>query len=68
MQKRACHCRGISEEVLNVALQKMGKEIPSSSLKLLQWAAQHGVDFRLISDCNTLFISQILTGPPPPLY
>jgi 2,3-diketo-5-methylthio-1-phosphopentane phosphatase len=54
--------RGISEEVLNVALQKMGKEIPSSSLKLLQWAAQHGVDFRLISDCNTLFISQILTG------
>jgi RNA polymerase II subunit A small phosphatase-like protein len=54
--------RGISEEVLNATLQKMGSEIPSASLKMLQWAAQQTVDFRLISDCNSLFISQILTG------
>ena len=54
--------RGVSEKVLVSALQKMGAEIPQPSIRMLQWAAQQSVDVRLISDCNSLFIRQMLTG------
>lgn len=54
--------RGISERTLLATLQKMGSEIPQSSLQMLQWAAQKSIDVRVISDCNTVFIRQMLTG------
>ena len=54
--------RGVSEKTLVAALQKMGAEVPQASIQMLQWAAQQSVDVRLISDCNSLFIRQMLTG------
>lgn len=54
--------RGVSEKKLVAALQKMGAEIPQPSVQMLQWAAQQSLDVRVISDCNSLFIRQMLTG------
>lgn len=54
--------RGVSEKALVSVLQKMGQEMPQPSIQMLQWAAQQSVDVRLISDCNSLFIRQMLTG------
>ena len=54
--------RGVSEKKLVAALQGMGAEIPQPSVQMLQWAAQQSVDVRVISDCNSLFIRQMLTG------
>lgn len=54
--------RGISRDKLLNELRKMGSEIPAASLQLLRWAHQKRFDVRVISDCNTIFINQILTG------
>lgn len=40
----------------------MGREMPPSSLALLRWAEQAGVDVRVLSDCNTVFINGMLVG------
>lgn len=66
--------RGISERSLVSTLQKMGAEIPQPSIQMLQWAAQQSIDVRIISDCNSVFIRQMLTGTaisvdnPEPLH
>ena len=54
--------RGVTEKKLVAALQRMGAEIPQPSVQMLQWAAQQSVDVQVISDCNSLFIRQMLTG------
>jgi hypothetical protein len=59
--------RGVSRDRILAALRKMGTELPLGSLELLQWAARAGIDVRILSDCNSLFIGHILTGAPPPL-
>ena len=33
-----------------------------SPLCTLQWAGSSGIDVRLLSDCNTVFIGHMLTG------
>ena len=40
-------------------------ELPAGTAKMLQWAARAGIDVRILSDCNSLFISHILTGARP---
>ena len=54
--------RGISRDRMLAALREIGGELPPASAQLLQWAADQGVDLRILSDCNTVFINHILTG------
>lgn len=54
--------RGVSRDRILATLRRMGGELPLDSLRLLQWAGRAGIDVRILSDCNTLFIGHILTG------
>ena len=54
--------RGVNAEKLNSVLQKMGSEIPLASKGFVEWAKQQSIDVRIISDCNTHFIGQMLEG------
>ena len=54
--------RGISRDKILTALRAIGSELPAASVQMLQWAFRRGVDVRIISDCNTVFINHILTG------
>ncbi|KAK9844379.1 hypothetical protein WJX74_001674 [Apatococcus lobatus] len=54
--------RGIGRDQILTELQKMGQEIPSASLQLLQWTKQQGIEMRVLSDCNTAFISHMLSA------
>ena len=47
-------------------LRSMGSEMPLGTLRMLQWAQRSGIDIRILSDCNTLFIGHILTGALAP--
>jgi H2-forming N5,N10-methylenetetrahydromethanopterin dehydrogenase-like enzyme len=57
--------RGVSRDRLLATLRAMGGELPAGSARLLRWAARAGVDVRVLSDCNSLFISHVLTGARP---
>lgn len=53
--------RGMGREALVAALQRLGAEVPPASLQLLRLAKQRqGVDVRILSDCNSVFIHHIL--------
>lgn len=54
--------RGISRDAILAELRRMGSEIPQPSMQLLQWAMAAGHDVRILSDCNSVFISQMLAG------
>ena len=54
--------RGVSSDKILATLRAMGGELPLGTLRMLQWAQRTGVDVRVLSDCNTLFIGHILTG------
>ena len=54
--------RGVSRDKILATLRAMGAELPLGTLRLLQWAQRTGIDVRVLSDCNTLFIGHILTG------
>ncbi len=54
--------RGVSRDKILATLRAMGSELPLGTLRLLQWAQRTGIDVRVLSDCNTLFIGHILTG------
>ena len=54
--------RGLGREQLLGALRTMGAEMPPASVELLRWAARVGMDVRVLSDCNSVFIGHILTG------
>ena len=54
--------RGVSRDRILATLRAMGGELPLGTLRMLQWAQRKGVDVRVLSDCNTLFIGHILTG------
>ena len=56
--------RGIARDRILATLRRMGGEMPLGSLRLLQWAARAGIDIRILSDCNSLFIGHMLTGAP----
>ncbi|KAL0039408.1 hypothetical protein WJX79_007128 [Trebouxia sp. C0005] len=57
--------RGIGRQQILTALRKMGTELPQDSVKMMQWAHQQGIDMRILSDCNSVFISHMLTGAKP---
>lgn len=54
--------RGISRDKLLTQLQLLGAELPLPIIKLLQWAKQQSLPVRVLSDCNSVFISHILAG------
>eukprot|EP00891_Asterochloris_glomerata_P008855 jgi/Astpho2/8855/Aster-x0827 len=54
--------RGVARDQLLTALRRMGEDMPCASVAMLQLAHQQGVDVRVLSDCNTVFIDHILTG------
>lgn len=56
------HRRGISSEDILAALGRMGKDMPHPSRELLKWAAANGFDIRVLSDCNDIFISNVLNA------
>jgi hypothetical protein len=57
--------RGVSRDRVLATLRAMGGELPLGTLHMLQWAQRKGIDVRVLSDCNTLFIGHILTGAAP---
>lgn len=60
--------RGIGRDAILEELRIMGREIPTSSLAMLQWAVEHDIDVRILSDCNSEFITHMLSGAgAPPL-
>ena len=54
--------RGVSRDAMLAELRRMGSEIPQASVELLQWAMAAGHDVRILSDCNSVFIGQMLAG------
>ncbi|KAL0032835.1 hypothetical protein WJX77_001986 [Trebouxia sp. C0004] len=54
--------RGIGRQQILTALRKMGTELPQDSVEMMQWAHEQGIDMRILSDCNSVFISHMLTG------
>jgi hypothetical protein len=54
--------RGISRDQLLSTLQTMGQEFPSASRDMLQWAQQQQLDVKVLSDCNSVFITYMLAG------
>lgn len=60
--------RGVSRDKILATLRAMGSELPLGTLRMLQWAQRTGIDVRVLSDCNTLFIGHILTGGLPIVF
>lgn len=54
--------RGVSRDRLLAQLQQLGSELPAPMVTLLQWAKQQQMPVKVLSDCNSVFISNILTG------
>jgi 2-hydroxy-3-keto-5-methylthiopentenyl-1-phosphate phosphatase len=54
--------RGVSRDQLVSQLQQLGCELPSAMVQLLHWAKQQQMPVKVLSDCNSVFISHILTG------
>lgn len=54
--------RGISRDRLVGTLRSMGGEVPGGTTRMLRWAARQGVDVRILSDANSVFISHMLTA------
>mmetsp|Transcript_3464 Transcript_3464/g.8628 ORF Transcript_3464/g.8628 Transcript_3464/m.8628 type:complete len:537 (-) Transcript_3464:985-2595(-) len=57
--------RGVSRDQLLSTLQQLGASadfMPPATLGMLQGCAKRGVDVRVLSDCNSLFIHHILAG------
>ena len=62
---REMHRRGVSRDRLVGCLREMGREVPPPVVRMLQWAARRGLPVTVLSDCNSVFISHILTGGEP---
>jgi phosphoglycolate phosphatase-like HAD superfamily hydrolase len=54
--------RGITRSQLLTTLQIMGGEVPTAVTQLLRWAKARGLDVKVLSDCNSVFIDSILAG------
>lgn len=55
--------RGVSRDQLLTTLQQLGAaEFPAASVELLRHCQGLGVDVKILSDCNSVFISHILAG------
>ncbi|KAF5830891.1 hypothetical protein DUNSADRAFT_13901 [Dunaliella salina] len=56
------HRRGVSRDDLLHCLKRLGSEVPAATVGLMRTLKQHRVESRILSDCNTVFISHILAG------
>ncbi len=56
------HRRGVTRDKIVQVLTDMGKEVPKGSVALLRYAISCGVDCRILSDCNDVFIGHILSS------
>lgn len=56
------HRRGVSRDKIISVLRGMGAEIPRGTIQMLRWAAGRGLDVKVLSDCNTVFIHHILSS------
>lgn len=57
------HRRGVSRDKLLTTLQMLGSEVPTPVVRMLQSVKRRrGVATKVLSDCNSVFISHILTG------
>lgn len=56
------HRRGVTRDKIVQVLTNMGKEVPKGSIALLRYAISCGVDCRILSDCNEVFIGHILSS------
>lgn len=56
--------RGVTKDKLLATLGEMAKELPAPSVEMLAWAGQAGLDVRVLSDCNSIFIRHMLQGTP----
>lgn len=54
--------RGVSRDRLLTQLHQLGSELPTPMVQLLQWAKQQQMPVKIMSDCNSVFINNILTG------
>ncbi|KXZ54403.1 hypothetical protein GPECTOR_5g59 [Gonium pectorale] len=54
--------RGVSRDALLTTLQQLGAEMPLASRELLRMMHGAGIDVRVLSDCNAVFIGHILAG------
>jgi 2-hydroxy-3-keto-5-methylthiopentenyl-1-phosphate phosphatase len=54
--------RGVSRDRLLTQLHQLGAELPTPVVQLLQWAKQQQMPVKVLSDCNSVFINNILTG------
>ncbi|KIZ01626.1 hypothetical protein MNEG_6337 [Monoraphidium neglectum] len=54
--------RGVSRDAMLAALQRMGAELPPASVRMLRGARARGVDVKVLSDCNSVFIGHVLAG------
>jgi RNA polymerase II subunit A small phosphatase-like protein len=54
--------RGVSRDKLLTSLQLLGSELPGPVINILQWASNNGLPVKVLSDCNSVFISHILSG------
>lgn len=54
--------RGISRDHILGTLRKLGADFPPASARLLRWAHSKGFDIRVLSDCNSVFISHVFHG------
>ena len=55
--------RGISRDCLVSTLRDLGRRlIPAESQRLIRLAARRGTDVRILSDCNSVFISHMLAS------
>lgn len=56
------HRRGVTRDKIVQVLNRMGKEVPRGSISLLRYAVSSGIDCRILSDCNEIFIGHILSS------
>ncbi|KAF8072557.1 PSR2 [Scenedesmus sp. PABB004] len=54
--------RGVGRDALLTRLRALGGELPPATGKLLGWAAARGLPVKVLSDCNAVFIRNILAG------
>jgi hypothetical protein len=54
--------RGVCRDKLLTTLQLLGAELPGATLRLLQWVKKQQLPVKVLSDCNSMFVSHILKG------
>lgn len=54
--------RGVSRDQLLTTLQQLGAEIPLATTEMLRMMHGAGIDVRILSDANSVFINHMLAG------